>query len=75
MASKLIEARIMCPYYIRESKTTILCEGSIGNTICVQKFQNISQKARHEGDYCSKDGGRRCPQYRAVSLKYYNGRL
>lgn len=70
MASKIIEARIVCPFYIREGKTTILCEGSIGNTICAQKFKNIAQKARHEVDYCSREGGKRCPQYRAVSLKY-----
>jgi len=71
--SKLIEARILCPYYLRESKSTIICEGAIGGTICAQKFQSIAAKARHEVDYCSKEGGRRCPQFRAVSMKYYNG--
>lgn len=71
MASKIIEARIMCPFYLRESKTTIMCEGAIGNTICAQKFQSIAEKARHEVDYCCKEGGKRCPQFRAVSMKYY----
>ncbi len=71
--SKQIEARILCPYYLRESKSTIICEGAIDGTICAQKFQSIAAKARHEVDYCSKEGGRRCPQFRAVSIKYFNG--
>ena len=74
MASKLIESRIMCPFYVRESKTAIVCEGVIGDTLCAQKFPSISEKARHEVDYCSREGGRRCPQFRAVSLKYYDRR-
>ena len=37
MANKTIDALVFCPFYLREARLTITCEGIIGETT-VSKF-------------------------------------
>ncbi len=71
--SKLIESKIECPFYVRESERAITCEGCIAGTVTVQRFNDRAGKSDYENTVCSVFGGRRCPHYRTVSVLYERG--
>ena len=71
--SKLIESKIECPFYVRESERAITCEGCIAGTVAVQRFNDRVGKSTYENNVCSVFGGRRCPHYRAVAVQYDRG--
>jgi hypothetical protein len=70
MSPNYIDTKIECPFYIKDIKKEILCEGSIVDTVSIQKFRSASKRIEYEQDYCSVNGGRKCPHYRAVDLRY-----
>lgn len=71
MVDKNTEAKITCPFFIRENRSSLVCEGVVDETQLTQHFMSCSEKALHMKNYCNREGGMRCPVYRAVNLKYY----
>lgn len=43
-----------CPYYIRESKYGITCEGMLEKTECMNKFKTEGEKQRYLRQQCSE---------------------
>lgn len=71
--SKNIDRKVECPFYIAESKKTIICEGVVGDSLCVHKFPDDIKKTVHENQYCCCSGGRKCLHYRNVAVLYERG--
>ena len=61
---------IECPFFIKHNERCVMCEGTIKNTVCVQKFKTESEKRKYEKNVCGVFGGRNCPHYRTVSVLY-----
>ncbi len=71
--SKNMDRMVECPFYIAESKKSIICEGIVDNSQCVHKFTDDLKKIFHEMNYCCCSGGRKCLHYRQVALLYERG--
>lgn len=70
---KSIEGKIECPFYVREGKEFISCEGVINGTTCVHRFLSEKNKIKYENGVCSVKGGRNCQHFRTVSILYERG--
>lgn len=46
--------RVICPYYQRETPTSIICEGLILGTSDVTRFRNKEQKRLHQIQCCEQ---------------------
>ena len=73
--SKSIEEAIECPFYISERDEFIVCEGLVKNTRSINKFRSRAEKRTQIETVCSKNCGKKCNHYRAVSLLYERGIL
>lgn len=71
--SKEIESMIECPFYIKEGKKFISCEGLLDNTSTVQQFETDLFKKSHQYNFCCVNGGKKCPHYRNIALLYDRG--
>ena len=71
--SKSIEGAIECPFYLKEGKRFIKCEGILNGTICTHSFNSDKEKLFFENTVCSVFGGKRCAHHRAVALLYDKG--
>ncbi len=69
MANKTIDALVYCPFYISEAKTTITCEGLVGDKL-TNLFESEKEKKEHEANFCTGKYCRGCAVYGALSLKY-----
>lgn len=69
MATESQSAR--CPFYIRETPTTIYCEGVIRRTTIKNIFATERHAVAHRCRYCNRiKGYRECGLYEAVLGKY-----
>ena len=68
--SKAIEGQIECPFYLKEGKGFIVCEGLIKNTTILSRFPDNDTKKDYQQEFCSCKGGRKCLLYRAISKRY-----
>lgn len=68
--SKSIEALIECPFYIKENRTCIVCEGSIKNTIAIHEFRTDYEKQNYQVYVCGENQGEKCP-HRQILMKLY----
>ena len=69
MANKTIDALVFCPFYISEARTTITCEGIIGETT-VSRFETEYEKAEHEKNFCTGKTCRGCNIHSALMQNY-----
>lgn len=69
MANKAIDAMIYCPFYICEAKTTITCEGIIGDKT-VNHFTTEKDKYDHEKNFCTGRCCHGCGVYSALMVNY-----
>ena len=69
MANKTIDALVYCPFYISEAKTSITCEGIIGDRT-MNYFNSEKEKKDHENNFCTGKCCRGCAVYGALSIKY-----
>ena len=72
--TKKIEGSIECPFYLKEGKGFISCEGLLNKSECTHTFSSDSDKTRYETKNCCVKGGRSCPHYRAVAMLYETGK-
>lgn len=70
---KAIEAQIECPFYIKEGKGFITCEGIIKGTVDMHCFKSDNEKAMFEVNVCGSDCGRKCVHYKRVNDLYESG--
>lgn len=71
--SKPIESVIECPFYIKENKYCIFCEGIIKNTIAQQIFRTDYEKNNYEVYVCSENNGANCPHNQMLMTLYEEG--
>lgn len=71
--SKMIEGMVECPFYIKEGKGFIDCEGIIEKTISTHRFKSDMDKKNYEYQVCCVNGGKKCPHFRNVSVLYERG--
>lgn len=71
--SKFIEGMIECPFYLKEGKKFISCEGIIAGSDCTHEFENEFRKRDYQIDVCSCNGGKKCQYYRTIALLYERG--
>lgn len=71
MANFSFGARTVCPYYIREYKISLTCEGFIQGTCCVTRFADEAAKIKYQANVCEcYDYLSRCKIAAAVHEKY-----
>ena len=71
--SKAIETLIECPFYIKENRTCIFCEGSIKNTIVTHNFRTDYEKQNHQVWVCGENQGKNCPHHQTLMKLYEEG--
>ena len=69
MANKTIDALVFCPFYKSEAKTTITCEGIVGE-YTVSRFMTEKDKAEHEKNFCTGKYCRGCGIHSALMQNY-----
>lgn len=69
MANKTIDALVFCPFYVREARTTITCEGIIGS-VTVNRFNTEREKVEHENNFCTGKTCLGCGVHSALSGNY-----
>lgn len=69
MPNKTIDALAFCPFYVKEGKTSITCEGIVGS-FTVNKFQSEISKERHERNFCTAKTCRGCSVFSALMENY-----
>lgn len=69
MANKTIDALVYCPFYISEAKTTITCEGIVGDKT-VSHFTTEAKKKEHEMDFCIGKCCEGCGVFSALAGNY-----
>ncbi len=74
MANKTIDALVYCPFYISEAKTSITCEGIIGDKT-VNQFVNEKEKRNHEENFCIGKCCHGCGVYSALMVNYTDKNL
>lgn len=65
-----IEAKVECPFYLRSTKRSIVCEGITEQTELTSKFDTEMAKTYHHLDFCSYRTFKNCPVYLAIIKKY-----
>jgi len=64
-------ARAKCPYYVREAKQSLSCEGQIEGTVGMIRFRSTAEKKRHILECCESDlYAAKCPVAAALETKY-----
>ena len=56
---------ICCPFFHAHSKTDIVCEGLIEQTLSMIRFRTENEKAFHQATYCECNY-KRCEHYCSV---------
>lgn len=69
MPNKTIDARAFCPFYIRENKTSIVCEGILGSHTR-HIFESETEKKTHEKDFCTSKNCKNCIYHRLKINQY-----
>lgn len=72
MPNKTIDALAYCPFYFSEAKTTITCEGIIGEKT-VNTFKSTEEKTAHELNFCTGKTCASCGVYSAIMDNYAQG--
>ena len=71
MASFSGGANTICPFYIKEAKKSITCEGLIDGVDCLMRFTDEGAKIAFQAENCERgDYFARCPQAVALEEKY-----
>lgn len=70
MASTTGGAHAVCPFYIREYKRSITCEGVGQSDEILHRFSGGQEKAEFQRRYCFGYGFYRCPVARMLWEKY-----
>lgn len=68
-----IESRIECPFYKKLGETFITCEGILDNSKTTHRFSSATEKTKYLEGVCCKNGGKKCPHFRSVSILYERG--
>ncbi len=63
--------RIICPYYRRETHTSITCEGLSAGTTNITRFVDKGQKRRHQIQCCERYCYAKTCAYAALLEKSY----
>ena len=69
MANKTIDALVFCPFYVCEARTTITCEGVIGE-YTVSRFGSEREKIEHEKNFCTGKWCNGCGVHSALMKNY-----
>lgn len=71
MAHTVGGGRTRCPYYLREDRLCIDCEGFAGGSTVTQTFVDEAAKERWQARRCfTMQYGRRCPVAKVLEAKY-----
>lgn len=63
-------ARAICPFYLRETNTTITCEGVLEGTQSTIIFQSSEEKQQHQQERCNMHSYKDCAAAKALLDKY-----
>ena len=66
-----VVAKIQCPFYVTHNNTSITCEGELPrNHRTKHQFGCYADCMRQITQFCSADGGKKCPHYKMVASLY-----
>lgn len=65
-----LDVIIQCPFFVRESKDMLCCEGYISETCMTTSFSTRAQKLRYIYSHCVKVDGGSCYLARSLFEKY-----
>ena len=60
---------VKCPFYKKDNKTKIICEGVINDT-CTQPFKSTKKKEIYKNNYCCTFHYKECPYFKLLDRKY-----
>ena len=64
-------ALVICPYYLNETGQSITCEGLIGDTRTMVRFESAAQKDLYHQQHCQTYAyAEVCPLAEALERKY-----
>ena len=64
------ETRVKCPYFVKNLRELLVCEGCLPNTRMTTRFPDSAAKARHMETNCYLPDGGDCPLAKAVRGRY-----
>lgn len=71
MGFDFVDKYIVCPFYQKEERTKIHCEGIDKNTLIQLYFINKEFKMLHEKRYCMDlNNYTKCPLYTIIAKQY-----
>lgn len=70
MANWKSGARVICPYYIREARYSITCEGALPGTWNMMRFETPELKEDHQRDFCEDFCYVGCPVAQLLEEKH-----
>ena len=72
MATSWNAQSVMCPFYVKDEKTIITCEGFPGATVHKQVYPNRASLQKQIEIYCSTWNHKRCEAYRLIMNSKYH---
>lgn len=71
MANRTGSAKAICPFYQKEAKLSITCEGLSDRTVCMTRFESVEDKAQFQAMNCEMYNYEHCcPLAAALMSKY-----
>ena len=68
MSESYCDKSVRCPFYRKETKNSLKCDGLISNT-CNHNFETAIQKKKHKSNYCTWDYFN-CHYYKQINIKH-----
>lgn len=66
-----IVANVECPFFVTYNKNAITCEGYLPKSNRVKhQFSRYVDCVKHLCQFCSVDGGKKCPHHKMVASLY-----
>lgn len=65
-----LDVIIQCPFFVKESKDTLCCEGYVTGTCMTTSFSTKNHKLRYIYSHCIKVDGGSCYLARSLFEKY-----
>lgn len=73
MPNQATAARVVCPFYLRDKTTTLVCEGIKQNDPFALRFRERADKVRWMCAYCEKyEYAKACPNAKQLMEIYEN---
>lgn len=71
MANHTGSARAICPFYVKEARLSITCEGLSEGTVCMTRFATTEEKTQYQAMNCEMYNYENCCRLAAALMTKY----